>query len=135
MGSSPILPAVARAALACVPPSAAAQASLTRGDRAAIAGEIAHMATTARQAWATRNAKILIPDSTLSVRTPDGRTLNAAEMRADLQRRMDATTRVDTLIEVLDSVRVVTRDSALAYSSQRFVRLMRIDGRAQRARG
>jgi ketosteroid isomerase-like protein len=60
--------------------------------------------------------------------------MTAAQLRADLQRRMNMTTRVDTLVEVLDSIRLITRDSILAYSSQRFVRLIRLDNGSERQR-
>ncbi|MGH7584994.1 MAG: DUF5990 family protein [Gemmatimonadales bacterium] len=44
------------------------------------------------------------------------------------------TARVDTLVEVLDRVRVITTDTVLAYSSQRFVRVVRLDGGVERQR-
>lgn len=122
MGASLSRPTLALAALAWLPASGAAQAGLTPRDSAAIAAEIARMTTTEQRAWAMRNPGILIPDS----------ALNAIQLRADLQRRMDMTTRLDTLIEALDSVRGVTKDSALAYSSQRFVGVVRLDGRPGR---
>ncbi len=134
MGSRLSLPALVLATLPSFPAHGVAQARLAPIDRAAIAAEIDRMVATARHAWGTRNASLLIPDSTLSVRTPDGGTLDAVQMRAELQRRMSMTTRVDTLIEVLDSVRVITADSVLAYSAQRFVRAIRLDGGAERQR-
>lgn len=111
-------------AAAIVPARVSAQARLGPAEHAAIAAEVDRMAATARRAWTTRDAKLLVPDSTLA----------ADQLRADVQRRMNVTVRVDTLVEVLDSVRSVTRDSILAYSSQRFVRLMRLESGVERVR-
>jgi hypothetical protein len=47
---------------------------------------------------------------------------------------MDMTTRVDTIMEVLDSVRVVTTDNVLACSPQRFVRVIRLPEGVRRQR-
>lgn len=103
---------------AIVPVAVVAQARLGPAEHAAIAAEVDRMAATARRAWATRDAKLLVPDSTVT----------AEQLRADLQRRMNVTVRVDTLVEALDSTRSVTRDSVLAYSSQRFVGVVRLSG-------
>ena len=122
------------AALPLAPRTSEAQRAFTDSDRAAVADAIARMAARARQAWDTRNAGLLVPDSALTVRTPQGGTITAAQLRADLQRRMDMTTRVDTLVELLDSTRVMTPDSVLAYSSQRFVRVVRLEDGSERRR-
>ncbi|HKS06520.1 MAG TPA: nuclear transport factor 2 family protein [Gemmatimonadaceae bacterium] len=126
------LSSVTLAVLLVFPATSVAQVSLTARDTAALAAEIARIATATRQALSMKSASALTADSTMSVRTSDGRTLNAAQFRADLQRRMDITTRVDTVAEVLDSVRRVTADSVLTYASQRFVGLVRVPGRPER---
>jgi hypothetical protein len=47
---------------------------------------------------------------------------------------MNMTTRVHTMNEVLDSIKVVTADSVLAYSSQRFARIVRLPDGVERQR-
>jgi hypothetical protein len=90
---------------------------ISNEDRVAIAAQIERFNNEARRAWDLRDASIMIPDTTQE---------GAAAMRADIQRRMDMTTRVDTMIEVLDTLRVIGQDSVLAYSKQRFVRVIRL---------
>lgn len=53
--------------------------------------------------------------------------MTAADLQADLQRRMNMTVRLGTLMEVLDSIHVLQPDSVVAYSTQRFVRVIRLD--------
>jgi len=98
---------------------------ISNEDRAAIAAEIERFNDEARRAWAQRDASIMIPDTTQE---------GAAAMRADIQRRMDMTTRVDTMIEDLDTLHVIGPDSVLAYSKQRFVRVMRLSDGEEKQR-
>jgi len=127
------------AVLACAGPGALvaqSAAGATTADSVAIVAIIDRLTATARRAWETRDARLMIPDTAAgaAVRNPQGQMVSSADLRADLRRRMDLTTRVDTMIERLDSVRMVHRDTALAYSSQRFVRLVRMPDGAQRRR-
>ncbi len=117
------------------PNTSFAQAALSSADRTAIAAHVERVNATARRAWEARDPSLLVPDSpSVFVRTPQGQLLTATDLRADLQRRMNMTTRVDTLIEVLDSIRVVRPDSVLAYTSQRFVRVIRLPEGVERQR-
>jgi hypothetical protein len=90
----------------------------------------------ARAAWETRNARLMftdLPDSTV-VRTPQGRAITKADMIADVQRRMDMTTRIDVMEGQVDSIVFVGPDEAVAWSSQRFVREMTLPGQRPRVR-
>jgi hypothetical protein len=80
---------VVLAVVALAPRALRAQQPFSERDRADIAALLTRMVATARQAWNTRNASLLVPDSAVSVRTPQGGTLTATQLRADLQRRMD----------------------------------------------
>jgi hypothetical protein len=105
-------------------------------DRAAILAVIQAQAEEAGRAWETRDARIMfanLPDSTV-VRTPEGRAITKAAMIADLQRRMDMTTRIDTMAGRVDSILFVGPDEAVAWSSQRFVRQMTVPGQQPRVR-
>jgi hypothetical protein len=105
-------------------------------DRVAILAAVHRLGEEARVAWETRNARLMftdVPDSTV-VRTPQGRAITKAEMIADLQRRMDMTTRIDTMRGQVDSILFVGPDEAVAWSSQRFVREMTLPGQPPRVR-
>ena len=86
-------------------------------------------------AWEARDATLVFPegdDSAVAV-TPDGRTIGAAELRADLQRRMDMTRSVEEMSVDIASVDV-DGDSAVAVSHQRFVRTLVLPDGALRQR-
>jgi hypothetical protein len=105
-------------------------------DRAAILAVVQAQAVEARQAWDSRDAQRMfadLPDTTV-VRTPDGRAITKAAMIADLQRRMDMTTRIDSMAGRVDSLLFPTLDEAVVWSSQRFVREMRVPGQSPRVR-
>jgi hypothetical protein len=93
-------------------------------------------AAQARRAWELRDASLMIPDTTVGVvrSTPSGSTTDAAAMRADIQRRMEMTTRVDTMTSVIDSLHALSSDSVLVYSTQRFVRVIRLSEGVERQR-
>jgi hypothetical protein len=119
------------------PPSSAER----EADRKALT-EIVRLATErADRAWTARDARLMFPadtaagtDSSVVVRTPDGRPINRAANIADLQRRMDMTTRIDTMRTVVDSILFVAQDSAVVFSSQRFVRWMKLPEQPERQR-
>ena len=105
-------------------------------DREAILAAVRKLGDESRVAWETRNARLMfadLPDSTV-VRTPQGRTISKADMIADLQRRMDMTTRIDTMGGQVDSVLFVGADEAVVWSSQRFIREMTLPGQRPRVR-
>lgn len=105
-------------------------------DRVEIRAAVHRLGEEARVAWETRNAPLMftdMPDSTV-VRTPQGRTITKADMIADLQRRMNMTTRIDTMVGQVDSILFVGPDEAVAWSSQRFVREMTPPGQRPRVR-
>jgi len=105
-------------------------------DRAAILAVVESQAREAGQAWAARDARLMfadLPDSTV-VRTPDGRAITKPAMIADLQRRMDMTTRIDTMQGQVDSILFPSADEAVVWSSQRFVREMTVPGQQPRVR-
>jgi hypothetical protein len=108
----------------------------SQADRNAIAAVIDAQTAQARRAWELRDASLIIPDTTQGAvrETAEGATTEAASMRADIQRRMDMTTRVDTMSTVLDSLHAVGADSVRAYSSQRFVRMIRLSETEERQR-
>jgi hypothetical protein len=125
-------------AVACTGRSAAqAQVAPDRAaDRAVILAAVHKLGEEARVAWETRNAQLMfvdLPDSTV-VRTPQGRAVTKADMIADLQRRMDMTTRIDTMAGQVDSILFAGPDGAVAWSSQRFVREMTLPGQRPRVR-
>ena len=108
-------------------------------DREAITQAIKRWTERADRAWNARDAKLMFPADTLEadsvvVRTPDGRPISRAANIADLKRRMDMTTRIDTMRTVVDSVFFSAPDSAVAFSSQLFVRMMRLPGQPERQR-
>lgn len=106
--------------------SSAPKARFTKEDEGAIESLILAKADIARRAWRAGDARIMIPETTtVSVRTPFGEVLSPETMRAELQRRMDRVVRIDTMGVHVDSFRVAGRDSVYAYSTQRFVRLIR----------
>ena len=72
------------------PATSLAQGTPSEADRAGIAALYTRVAAAARRAWETRDPSLLIPDSTLTVQTPQGRTLTAAQVRADLQQQKHA---------------------------------------------
>jgi hypothetical protein len=74
-----------------------------------------------------------LPDSTV-VRTPQGKAITKAAMIADLQRRMDMTTRIDIMEGQVDSILFAGPDEAVVWSSQRFVREMTLPGERPRVR-
>jgi hypothetical protein len=93
-------------------------------------------AAEARRAWDNRDARLMfaeLPDSTV-VRTPEGRAISKADMIADMQRRMDMTTRIDSMVGEVDSILFVSPDEAIVWSSQRFVREMTLPGNPPRVR-
>ena len=105
-------------------------------DRVEILAAVHRQGEEARRAWGTRDARLMfvdLPDSTV-VRTPQGRAITKADMIADLQRRMDMTTRIDTMQGQVDSILFVGPDEAVAWSSQRFVREMTPPGQRPRVR-
>jgi len=105
-------------------------------DRAEILAAVHRLGEEARVAWETRNARLMfadLPDSTV-VRTPQGRAITKADMIADLQRRMDLTTRVDTMNGQVDSILFIGPNDAVTWSSQRFVREMTLPGQRPRVR-
>ena len=73
-------------------------------------------------------------DTSAIVRTPDGRDVSREKNIADLQRRMDMTTRIDTMRTVVDSVTFVRPDSAVVRTYQRFVRWMKLPDQPERQR-
>jgi len=110
-------------------------------DRAAIIQTVQRWTDQADRAWQARDARLMFPAGTLNsadtsavVRTPDGRPISRSANIADLQRRMDMTTRIDTMRTVVDSVLFTAPDSAVAFSSQLFVRMMRLPGQPERQR-
>lgn len=105
-------------------------------DRAAILTVVEAQAVEARQAWEARDARRMfagLPDSTV-VRTPDGRAIRKTAMIADLQRRMDMTSRIDTMAGQVHSVLFPGLDEAVVWSSQRFVREMKVPSQSPRVR-
>jgi hypothetical protein len=122
-----VLLLVALLSASCSEEAGARRASrLKSADRKAIEAIILEKVDIARRAWEARDARIMIPDTvTVSLRSPDGQVITPAEMRDALQKRMDGVSRVDTMMVRVDSFLVVTPDSVLAYSTQRFVRLLR----------
>jgi hypothetical protein len=105
-------------------------------DREAILAAVRAQAVEARQAWEGRDARRMfadLPDTTV-VRTPDGRAITKAAMIADLQRRMDMTSRIDTMAGRVDSILFPGLDEAVVWSTQRFVREMRVPGQSPRVR-
>jgi hypothetical protein len=73
-------------------------------------------------------------DTAAIIKTPDGRSISRESNIADLQRRMDMTTRIDTMRTVVDSILFVPGDTAVVFSSQRFVRLMKLPEQPERQR-
>jgi hypothetical protein len=105
-------------------------------DRVAILAAVQAQSMEARQAWEARDARRMfaeLPDTTV-VRTPDGRAITKAAMIADLQRRMDMTSRIDTMAGQVDSILFLGLDEAVVWSSQRFVREMKVPGQSPRVR-
>jgi hypothetical protein len=93
-------------------------------DRTEIERIIEEHAATARRAWILRDAALMVPEI-----TGEG----AAEGRADLQRKMDKVMSIDTLSVVVDSICATNADKADAYSTERFVRVVRMpDGTTRR---
>ncbi len=92
-------------------------------------------ADTAYRAWLSKNPSLLIPgpESSVVVRHPNGTTVTAGEMRVDLLRRMSMITRLDTLSEVFESMRVVG-DSVEVTTRQRFVRAVKVGDAPERVR-
>ena len=109
-------------------------------DRKALTEIVKRWTDKADRAWNARDARLMFPDSTgvadtaAVVRTPDGRPISRAANIADLQRRMDMTTRIDTMRTVVDSVFFSAPDSAVVFSSQLFVRMMKVGGQPERQR-
>jgi SnoaL-like domain len=107
-------------------------------DREAIEHLIEVWVAHADSAWWARSAALMfvgIPETaadSVVIRTPEGGTLSRAANIADLQQRMDMTTRIDTMRTVVDSVRFLGADQAVAYTTQRFVRWMVLPGQAER---
>ena len=107
-----------------------------QADSLAILALVQEAAREARRAWDTRDARQMfatVPETTV-VRTPDGRAITKADMIADLQRRMNMTTRIDTMAGSVDSLRFLGPDEAVVFSSQRFVREMVVPGQQARVR-
>jgi hypothetical protein len=67
------------------------------------------------------------------IHTPDGRAVTRGELIEDLRRRMAMVTRIDTLSETIDRVRIGA-DSAEVITSQRFVRWIRLPEAPERQR-
>lgn len=110
--------------------------SAQAADSLAILALIRQAAQDARRAWDARNAQLMfatLPETTI-VRTPDGRAITKKDMIADLQRRMNMTTRIDTMAGRVDSLRFLGSDEAVVYSYQRFVRGMVVPGQPARVR-
>lgn len=111
-----------------------------KADREAIVQAFQRWTEQADRAWNARDARLMFPADTLNgadsvaVRTPEGKVISRAAIIADLQRRMDMTTRIDTMRTVVDSVLFTAPDSAVVYSSQLFVRMMRVSGQPERQR-
>ena len=128
--------AVVAAALVMLGSLATAGTSDRAKDRAAITREFDRIDAIADHAWETRNASLMFAEAsdTSVVRTPDGRAIGRTDMIADLQRRMNLTTRIDTMDVVIDSITFVGRDTAVVLSSQRFVRWMKLPDQPERQR-
>ena len=105
-------------------------------DRVAILAAVDRQGEEAQRAWEIRDARLMFSDMADStvVRTAEGREVSKADMIANLQRRMDMTTRIDTMEGKVDSVLFVGPDEAVAWSSQRFVREMTLPGENPRVR-
>jgi hypothetical protein len=90
---------------------------------------VAQRVARGRAAWRSRNPLLLVsgPDTAVGARRPDGTPITNADIRADLARRMAVVVRLDTLDEVITSVRPVG-DSVEVTTRQRFVRVVRVDG-------
>ena len=107
-------------------------------DRQAIKHLIEAWVAHADSAWWARSAPLMfvgIPETaadSVVIRTSDGRTLSRAANIADLQRRMNMTTRIDTMRTVVDSIFFRSGDHAVAYTTQRFVRWMILPGQPER---
>jgi len=115
---------------------ASAQVASRAADSVAILALVQSAAAEARRAWDARDARQMfatVPETTV-VRTPDGRAITKADMIADLQRRMNMTTRIDTMAGSVDSLRFLGPDEAVVFSSQRFVREMVVPGQQARVR-
>ena len=112
------------------PPSGAPSNGVAPHEMRALERLVAQRTTRARAAWRSRNPALLVagPDSAVAARRPDGTPITNAEIRADLARRMAAVVRLDTLSEVITGVRA-TGDSVEVTTRQRFVRLVRAEGR------
>jgi hypothetical protein len=109
-------------------------------DRRAITGLVRAWVSRADSAWDQRNARLMfegsdVPgDTVATIRTSDGRSVSREANIADLQRRMDMTTRIDTMRTVVDSILFVPGDTAVVYSSQKFVRWMKVGEQPERRR-
>ena len=110
-------------------------------DRRALVEFIKRRIDIADRAWNARDARLMFPadstagaDTSIVVRTPDGRPISRAANIADLQRRMDMTTRIDTMRTVVDSVFFSAPDSAVVFTSQLFVRMMKLPDQPERQR-
>jgi hypothetical protein len=111
-------------------PSAAPANGLRPTEMRALERLVAQRVARGRAAWRLRNPSLLVsgPDSAVGARRPDGTPITNAEIRADLARRMAIVVRLDTLSEVMTGVRTAG-DSVEVTTRQRFVRLVRADGR------
>jgi len=110
-------------------------------DRKALTELVKRWTDRADRAWNARDARLMFAadtaagaDTAVVVRTPDGRPIDRAANIADLQRRMDMTTRIDTMRTVVDSVFFPGPNSAVVFSSQLFVRMMKVPGQPERQR-
>lgn len=108
-----------------------------RADIAAITQQVEQWVEQADRAWNARDARLMFANDSTGgnvVRTPEGQDISREANIADLQRRMDMTTRIDTMSTVVDSVLFAAADTAIVYSSQRFVRMMVVPGQPERQR-
>jgi hypothetical protein len=120
-------------------------ATIRPQDRAADRRELVHLVddwvSKADRAWEKRDARLMFEgppemgiDTSAIIKSPDGRSISREANIADLQRRMDMTTRIDTMRTVVDSIFFTPGDTAVVYSSQRFVRMMKLPGQPERRR-
>ncbi|HET7233028.1 MAG TPA: hypothetical protein VFJ16_23670 [Longimicrobium sp.] len=117
------------------PPAPTPRDGVSAGEMGALRRYVDQRAMRARVAWQRRMPQLLVngPDSQVAARRPDGTAVTNAEVRADLARRMAAVVRLDTLSEVITAVHP-SGDSVEVTTRQRFVRLVRVEGGAERVR-
>ena len=101
------------------------------GDRPAISDAVYKQAGIARSAWELKDAHMLLGPQSDSyvVKLSDGKSVNGADVVADLQRQMDETKKVTGLNVHIDDIKF-NGDTASVVSTQTLTRVV-ADGRTQ----